>query len=1036
MVASKKLKLGFLAAAALGAAAMALTPLAKSVYAETEGESPAFGFGQSYMVGETVEIPSRKLTEGDKSYDSCVLVTTPAGVTLTGSEAHLSEAGKYTVTYVANRADGTVLKEEYSFIACDNLYSVTSSLSSVTYGHTLAGYEITTDAVLASVSSRDRFLYNPMVDLNALGGKEFIEFFVTPEVIGTPDAMKIQIVLTDAHDEDNFVVISIKKGTAAQAGAAWAERNSYITANAVGQVPAGLENGYTGIEVYGKQYRLQKGTVWGANLRFSMPGNPAYVSLDDPQNDPDKVATQSLKISLDNETGDIYANGQLVTVLKNSDIYDDVLWKGFTTGECYLSVYGEGFNSAALGLGIVSLGGESMREGGENKFIDDTAPVISIDAGGEAQTPRAVAGKPYRLFAVEAVDDYSGRCEVVGSVYYNTPDGARVRADVKDGCFTPFKAGSYTVEYTAADRYGNVAVETVEIIAEADSSALLVAEIADAADGEAGCELRVPVPEFSNARGNCRWEAVASLNGNDNVAYKITSENPVFTPEYAGAYTLTYTYGDYVTEGKAEKTFNVGASRKPVIDGMPVLPEYLILGCEYNLPSVSGTVYTDGTPVRKVCGIYVSEDGGAERAINGKLITYANSYAEVIYRISDGDGSEVKSAKIPVIDVGYNGNYKIEKYFYGDGFSTVTDKDYIRFTADGAQGETAATTFINPLQTFDFSLRVYASGKGFNSISVILSSASDIDSKVKFTYRNEGGQVMFSVNGGSEVALTATAFNDPTSPLTLSFNGFNNTVMPTGVSSLAYKVTHDTRGNEFKGFENMSAYMTVELGGITDKNSASVNIVSLNGQKISNVYTDITKPQLSAATASGDRLQGTEYVIPKVYAADVLDVVTGTMSVTAPDGSFAVSKDGVVIGTGSDISRDYTIVLSQFGAYTVRYEVADICGNKLTYEYVLRAADFTPPEVEVVSPVTEGAVGAQIKVADIRISDNRDEKVEDFTVFVTVTTPDFRSHSLISADGKCAATFTASYAGEYTVTYLVLDSSGNMGSASYKIDVR
>lgn len=997
----------------------------------------AVSFEKSYPAGTTVQLPATELSDGQNSYPARAVVTTPSGMTVNGESVVLTEAGQYTVSYIAGKPDGAVLKEEYTFIATEELYSVTSSLSSVTYGHSLPNYDITSDVVLASISSRDRFEYRPMIDLNGLAGNEFIEFFVTPETIGTPDAMKIQIVLTDAYDSDNFVVISVKKGTAAQEGAAWAELNSYITANAVGQVPAGLEKGYTGLVVYGNEYRLQKGTVWGANVRFALPGTPDYSTVTNPNNNPERVAAQSLKFSLDNESGDIYANGQLVTVLKNSDIYGETLWSGFTTGECYLSVYGETFNSASLGLGIKSLGGISFTDGmRDNIFSDTSAPEITLDFGDEREVPAAVAGRTYKLFGATAVDDYSGECAVTSEVYYNYGTDGEVRLNVVDNAFVPMKEGAYKIVYRASDRYGNEAVETIDVTADPANAAELSVAVAEAANGKAGEEYTVAVPVFTGARGTVHWSAVAVLDGDQKVRYDISSEEGTFIPEYAGTYTLIYSYGDYVYSGTVQKTFNVQSSAIPVLDGVPVFPKYIILGCEYRLEELWGTVYTDGTPVRKTCDIYVSDDGAAERKINGKLITYADHYVEIVYRISDGEGCEIRSEKILVIDVGYNGTYKIENYFDGDDFSSLSSKNDIRFTADRTDAASARMTFINPLQTFDFSMRAYASGSGFTKLNVILTDSQNDAVQLKFTYRNASGMVWFSINGGEEISLSSASFNSADSPLFLAFNGLTNTVMPTGVSVISYPVTTDLRGNLFQGFRNMSAYMTVELENITNNATASVSIVNINGQRISNIYTDTVKPQLSATTASGDRVQGTEYVIPKVYASDVLDVVKGSLTVTAPDGSYAVTKDGVTLQPGSEISRDYTIVLEQFGAYTITYEVSDICGNKLLYEYVLRSADFTAPDVKIVSPETQTSVGKSVRVANILITDNKDKNLEDFTVFVTVTSPNNRIYSLTDGDGQSAASFTATLAGEYTVTYLVLDSSGNMAMVSYKVYVK
>ena len=224
---------------------------------------------------------------------------------------------------------------------------------------------------------------------------------------------------------------------------------------------------------------------------------------------------------------------------------------------------------------------------------------------------------------------------------------------------------------------------------------------------------------------------------------------------------------------------------------------------------------------------------------------------------------------------------------------------------------------------------------------------------------------------------------------------------------------------------------------MTRQKQAGVDIFSICGQMISGIYVDNIKPMLSASAASGARPCGTEFVIPAVYYGDVLDPVAGcTMSVTAPDGSYAVSKDGILLDESADPAVDYTLPLTQHGSYTIHYLVKDTAGNELVFSYVITSADVIAPLVEILSPVTQGTVNTQIPVADIRITDNNDTQMDSFTIYVSVITPDDQTFALLDGTMNRTNHFTATSAGVYTVSYMVMDSGGNMTIASYEVTVR
>lgn len=996
---------------------------------------------EQYLIGEEISVPVFSFDTSDGSVSAAAFVHTPSGVTYKVQDRFVpTEGGLHELEYIGYDSAGKRYSNSYNFIVASELYSVGSARSSISFGkYQYANVTVDRAAVLASVVSTDKFSYSQIIDLNELDGQSFLEFFVTPEKIGTNDVGKINIVLTDLYNPENFVTITIKKGIAGQVGAAWAERTSYITANAAGQQPTGLERGKGTLEIDDNNYMLHKGDLWGANVAFALPGNPGYVSLEQPNNDPYKVASQTLAFRFDSKTSAVYANNQLVTMLSNEDIYGADIWTGFTTGQCLLTIEGSDYNAASLNLAITKLGQYTPKEFEsvlrENVLADTQPPVVKVNVP-ESGCPKGVAGIAYPLFEAIAQDDYTQSVQAKAAVYLNYATGKQVQVDVKNGTFVPFAEGIYTIVYSAYDRYGNVGMQEIAVTVEPENSPYLQAKIDQPEEGKAGQNYTVPVPFFQNNHGDIFWEAVAA-HENGKVSYAVTAENPVFFPEYAGNYTLTYTYCDYICSENVEKALVIQASDTPVFFEDPVLPKTLIYGCIYHLPQIDVRTYSTGEPVQATPAIYVIEDGEQEYKADYRFVSYAKETIQIIYRQeNNGQTAEFRSAVLPVKNVGYNGTYQIGEYFDCDGFVTNIRAKSIRFTPAQEDTQSATASFINPLQTFDFSIRFAGAGRGFEKINLYLTDIADASVKLKFTYRLQKNAVYFSINDGEESRLAGVNFNDPSSPLALNVKNNGLTVMPTGTSALSHAVRQDAAGKPFAGFTDNKAYLTVEMTGVTRYKQAGVDIFNICGQIISGIYVDNIKPMLSAVAASGARPCGTEFTIPAVFYGDVLDPVPScTMYVLAPDGSYATAKNGTVLDETSDPNISYVLPLLLHGNYTINYMVKDTAGNELVFSYLVTSADVIAPKVEILAPVTGGVVNTQIPVAEIRITDNNDTSPESFTVYTYVVTPEDQTFALMDTAMNKTNHFTASVAGVYTVGYMVMDSGGNMTVATYKVTV-
>ena len=195
----------------------------------TVGATQAESGDQSrYTVGTEIQIP-------DKSFDgveAVAMVTAPSGVTYRVEKTFTpTENGIHTLTYAAYDAQGVRHEERTTFEVIAPVYAVGNARSSVKLGkYSYGSYTVDRTAILAAISSTDKFSYAQIIDLEALNGESFLEFFVTPETLGVNDVYKINVVLTDLYDPENFITIAIKRGTGAET-AAWLQRTSYLILN-------------------------------------------------------------------------------------------------------------------------------------------------------------------------------------------------------------------------------------------------------------------------------------------------------------------------------------------------------------------------------------------------------------------------------------------------------------------------------------------------------------------------------------------------------------------------------------------------------------------------------------------------------------------------------------------------------------------------------------------------------------------------------------------------------------------------------------
>ncbi|MDR3317913.1 MAG: hypothetical protein LBS99_00560 [Clostridiales bacterium] len=936
-----------------------------------------------------------------------------------------------------------------------DLYSVSGKNSSVSYGR----YPSTpnTAGVQVHLGKGDKFVYNKIINVNALSATDsLLRFYVTPNNIGTPDADKITVTLTDVHDADNYITTTVKKVAAAVPGAAWAERNTYITAGANGQYQVGLEKSSATTNVNyivfdGAGYLYHRNDMYGAGVTYSLPGWPDYEDISAPNIDASVLDTQIMSLQLDYAQKAMYAATtktarSIITDFDSEALYDSDLWQGFTTGEFNISIGGANYNADSLNIVITDLVGSTAAELESNLLIDAEGPVISIDFDGyeESGLPNAVAGRPYRLFSATARDVYDGACAVVCKVY----DASNNEIAVANGAFVPPTAGNYTLEYAGSDKSHNVTTERVTVAALASTAAGLGITLNKSAANESGAVGKpIPVAAFSlqNAIGRTavNIEAVGVSNG---VRYEIDADALTFRPMYSGGYTVTYNYEDYVYSLTESYAVAVADSAEPVILQDILLPKYFVRYCGYNMPAVTGYKFVNGAPVETAAELTVAEQGKTTTVTDGYFTPTKAGSATVTYSVSGGAYVCKKSVEIPIVNVGYGGTLKIGDYFYTSQFTYGATKNYIDFNAvSGAvTGGTASMEFVNKLPAFAFSTSFTAvpGSTDYDKINIWLTDSVDASIRVKISFvKTSSGITTVILNDDVATATpVSVGFSNAATPFTLDYDGVKSFTVQSSKTLTAGKTAD---GKVFNGFGSSYVYMTVEASGIAG--DAGVRMVKLCKQSITNASGDYMEPIYFVNTSAGNRAINAEFTIPAVYAADVLDPhITFYLTVTAPDGGIVAAKDGVVLKE-TDPTRAYGIVLGQYGSYRISYYAADSMDtdepNVSSVTYVLTVVDTESPTVLILNHVTRARVGEKIEIAKLHVQDNASTR---FSLFVAVQLPngEYAAMTYTVTDGETfestevtAGSFTASAAGIYTVTYLVRDEADNFTVVSYGITV-
>ena len=879
-------------------------------------------------------------------------------------------------------------------------YSVSGASSSVYYG-SHDTYSTEKSGLVVKLAPNDTFNYNKAIDLSKMTADDnLLSLFPTPSVIGTSNAHFLTMVLTDAYDSSNKITITCWDPWQDK----WGADHIYMKTGAVGQTYAG-KSSLTGTIHKGGDY-----------------GTEGLVSFSGQESGDKEVGSREITIAFDYEEKQLFGtqyniSNPLVADYDSTDFFD-LIWDGFTTGEVFLSIMAENYNASTFDFVVTNIAGEDLSQA---TFTPDKKPTLNVDLEEFGDNVQTVTGEFFHIPACTAYSIYDDSLTVHTKVLF---DGTEI--PINNGGFVPTEVGEYTIVYETQDDYGNSSVREVNVmvtIAEKDLHIVLFNEKTTFNAGE-----RVKIAQSVNFAGDIVGEAklsiTATLVGNTSVQYTIDPNTLLFTPKVAGQYVVRYEYSDYVQSGTKLRMVTVEKTANAYLYDLPELPNYLIKGAKYVLPTTYGYTCVSGKAEDIKANIYTIADGGEEKKLDGNVYRVkANESVKIIYRVESNEATDEISKTIPVVDVGYGGSLIAQNYFATvageiEGLATEENVSFV-FATDGKK------QFVNTVQGVNFTTKFAVTGSAYKSFVIYLTDSIDETQTIKLTYAiYNDSKTSFSINDGAvytinKSVMVGTIFD-------LVYN--NSTRIVKVTEKLSLPITKTLYGETFEGFSSSKVDFSFAVNGV--KENVKVDLYKINNQPFYDfgMDGDFVVPEVVVNAMRGDRNPNEKITISPAIICDVLDpYIECTLNVLKPDGvSYVVALDGTVLSNITDYTTTFSYIVEEYGSYLTAYRIKDGYANSTSYGYQNTVKDMVEPELTLKGEkVTTASVGDTVNLLKATANDANDGECK---VFIYLEKPD---GTLLNVTESIS--FVANYAGTYTVYYYTCDNAGNMAFESYKI---
>lgn len=951
---------------------------------------------ENYDLGETLVLPEvGKFNYKDKTYtaEKSYLVY-PNGDYSQGTQFSLNEYGVYKVVMEC-AVDGETVVAEDTFTVQKEYYTVGLSGSSIGYGELNANFrqEGYSSGLKVNLAEGDTFTYHQPVNIYESDLKDVISLNCLQF---SPVVKYLTVRLTDCYDPSIYIDITCKKYNY--------DYETYIVAGANGQKAVGVvKNDNGAISVDGTKYKVSNDGTWIAGNNTS---NHSYVNFTYALDTTDK---KNIKIYVKTSGG---TTNDLVAELNNESLYD-YTFDGFTNGNVYVSVSAAtlvGVSTAEVEIAhIMDARGKALLP---TEYCKDTnAPIFQVE--NIEGRKDIVAGIPLTIPSALALDD-TGLCgEMEYAVWYNYYSNAPKMVQISDGKFTPKSLGVYTIVYKAKDVFGN------------EGECLL--DLCAVKEADSGMEFSCTIPQNVQAGSRLSFNdyKLSSLSGNETVRVEIRtpsgettllespSESYLF--EQVGTYTITYLYRDAFYSESYSYTIKTSDAGVPSFARNDILlPNYFIKGATYSVEEVPAYRYAASGVSSSEVDAYVRFDGGEYTLCDEKALQISGEKTMQIKFVCRAATSVfIESEIVPIVDVGYTGSLKIEKYFQGDFVGTnEEEKDYTSYRAsvDG----TAKMEFINSIIASNFVLDYeIPSSASISSMEIVMTDFYNRDNALRITLNAQGKNGTISVNGASAINLQNRWLGNR-----ISISYYEN-LLSIGATQISIN----------EPFESGVCLLELRFRGASEGDE--FKLYRLCNQNFGNITRDGVQPMIAVQSVERVGLIGQSVALPRPYAADVLSPSSMnnlTMSVYK-DGNVMHATDGTELRNVVDFTKTYSILFDDYASYLIVYKYTDGKGRQLDVRLPITVSDNIRPEITLDDydgkPV-KAKVGVAISVLPYTLTDNMTQP-ENITVWCVVEN---EKGIMVTAT---QSTFTLTKAGKYKVHLYCYDEKGNSNFVSYEL---
>ncbi len=627
----------------------------------------------------------------------------------------------------------------------------------------------------------------------------------------------------------------------------------------------------------------------------------------------------------------------------------------------------------------------------------------------------------------------------LGATYTDNVDGGPYLATTTSNNVNPSIVGTYSVDYSATDVAGNTATTSrvVNVISAPDTTPPVIIIL-----GSNPISINV---------GSVYSDAGATANDNvdGNITGSIVTTNNVNTSA-TGTYTVDYSVVDSSGNG-ATSTRTVNVIAIPTDSVPPVI------------------TVTGGTPITVyINSVYTDQGATALDNIDGNISanivatnnvnTSATGTYSVIYNVSDNVGNAATAGRVvnvidapadtiaPVITVtGGTPTTVLENSVYTDQGATANDNidGAVAVTTTGTVDTSILGTYTITYSAIDSALNGATTTR---TVNVVIATTSDIISPAITII---GGTPITITVGGTYIDQGATALDDVDGDVTSSIATSSN-VNTSVVGS--YQVTYtanDIAGNISSAIRDVNVIAAPAdvippvifiTGGTPVTVLASTTYTDLGATYTDNVDGGPFAASIASSTVDTNNIGVYTVTYSATDVAGNVSTAKRTINVIAQDltaptiSVIGVNPMSVTIGTSytelgavsidnfdgditSGIITTGSVNTSATGTYTIIYTSTDSSGNIASSTRTVNVVpDLVPPTITITgaNPVNI-LVGAVYTDAGATANDNVDGNL---------------TGSIVST-----STVNTAVVGTYSVTYSVVDSSGNGATSSRTVNV-